>query len=49
MEIITVFSKENLIKHSEFIKSLDLKPSEHEYLKLFRVVDNLKQQKFKES
>ena len=40
MEIIPISSKEELIKHSEFINSLDLKPSENDYLKLFRVVDN---------
>jgi hypothetical protein len=49
MEIILVSSKEDLIKHSEFISSLDLKPGENEYLKLFRVVDNSKDDNFKES
>ena len=48
MEIIPVTSKEDLIKHSKFINSLELKPSDHNYLKLFKVVDNPKHDNFKE-
>ena len=48
MEIIPLSSKEDLIKHSEFINSLDLKPGENEYLKLFRVVDDPKHDIFKQ-
>ena len=49
MEIIPVTSKEDQIKHSKFINSLDLKPSENSFLKLFKVVDNPKYDNFKES
>ena len=47
MEIIPVTSKEDQIKHSKFINSLDLKPSENNYLKLFRMVNDPQQSNFK--
>ena len=42
MEIIHSPIKNNQIKHLEFINSIDLKPSETEFLKLFKIVDNPK-------
>ncbi len=48
MEFFPISSKEDLIKHLDFINSLDLKPSENEYLKLFKVVDYPKHDNFKD-
>lgn len=42
MEIIHLPSKNNQMKHLEFINSIDLKPSETEFLKLFKIVDKPK-------
>ena len=39
MEIIQLPAKNYQIKHLEFINSIDLKPTETEFLKLFKIVD----------
>ena len=48
MEINHSPNNSNQIKHLEFINSIDLKPSETDFLKLFKIVDKPKFTEFSE-